>query len=367
MEVLSILNEDGSLDAKYQNIISDDDMLAILKMMIFNRIFDQRMLTLQRQGRLGFYLTSTGEEAVTIGSAYCLNENDPIFMSYREFGALLWRKVPKDLIMNQLIGNNQDTSKGRQMPVHYCYKDFYIPSISSPLGTQLPQACGAAYAFKIRQSGQVALAYLGEGTASTGEFHAGVNFSGALGAPAVFILRNNGYAISTPESKQSASTCLAQRAEGYGIFGKRIDGNDLFAVIYAIREAVQRARNGEGPSLIECLTYRMGAHSSSDEPSKYRSAEEEHQWEKVDAMKRLQRHAQWRGLWNQELHESEEQGVHREIDELIQRNEKWPPPRTESLFEDVYASIPEHIKTQKEEYLSFLHRQDSKIQEEGHG
>lgn len=361
-EVMGLMREDGSIDEDHLSLIPGEDLLRLLKLMIYNRIFDERMLLLQRQGRLGFYLTSTGEEAATFGAAYPLCVDDPIFISYRELGSLFWRGVPPEMILNQLIGNDKDPSKGRQLPVHYAYKEYHIPSVSSPVGTQIPHACGAAYAYQLRGTGQVTLAFFGEGTASTGEFHAGLNFSGTLKAPVVFILRNNGYSISTPEAYQSKASNLAKRAEGYGIHGEQIDGNDIFAVVKSVREAAERARNGEGPSLIEMQTYRLGAHSSSDEPSKYRSSQEEEDWKHFDGLTRLQRHVNWRGLWDDEQRQQHEQEVDASISKLIKAAAPWPPPPVPSLFDDVYEAMPKHLEQQKDNYLSFLRHQ-----EENHG
>ena len=265
----AILNEDGSCPEEYRELIDDDDLLRVLETFTLNRVIDRRFMTLQRQGRLSFYM--------------------------------LWRQIPLPLLLNQMIGNSQDLCKGRQMPVHYCYADFGVPSVSSPVGTQLPQACGFAYAARIQKTEQVALAFLGEGTASQGDFHTAVNFAGVFNAPAVFVIRNNGYAISTPESIQTAATNLASRGEGYGVPGFQVDGNDFLAVINMVGEAVERARRGDGPTLIEALTYRMGAHSTADDPSAYRSDEETERWERLDPQARLQRHARWRGIWNEEL------------------------------------------------------------------
>jgi len=355
-ELRSILNADGSCAEEYRGLIPDDDLLAILQTIVLNRVIDRRLMMLQRQGRLGFYLASTGEEVVTIASAYALRETDPIFLTYRELGALLWRKVPLNAIMNQLIGNAQDITKGRQMPVHYCYREYHLPSVSSPVGTQLPHACGFGYAARILKTDQVALAFLGEGTASQGDFHTALNFSGVLNAQTIFMIRNNGYAISTPESLQTRARSLAIRAEGYGIAGVRIDGNDLLMVVQAVREATERARSGGGPTLIEALTYRMGAHSSSDDPTRYRPEEEMEQWEKVDALARSQLHAKWRGIWTDAVEAEAWADAEKAVTQMISDCERWPPPPVESLFDDVYERMPEGLRRQKEEYLRFLAR-----------
>jgi len=353
-KLLSILNEDGSCAEEFLDLVPDGDLVAILRVIALNRVMDRRLMTLQRQGRLGFYLTSTGEEAVTVGAAYALRKDDPIFMTYRELGSLLWRRVPLHAIMNQLIGNAQDVNKGRQMPVHYGFREYHIPSVSSPVGTQLPHACGFGYAARLLKTGQVALAFLGEGAASQGDFHAALNFSGALNAQAIFLIRNNGYAISTPESVQTRARSLAIRAEGYGIAGLRIDGNDLLAVVQAVKEAAERARGGGGPTLIEALTYRMGAHSSADDPARYRPEEEARQWEQFDALARLRLHARWRDVWSDAMEEEAWAEAEKAVSQMIADGERWPPPPVEGLFDDVYERMPESLRAQKEEYLRFL-------------
>jgi 2-oxoisovalerate dehydrogenase E1 component alpha subunit len=324
---------------------------------------DRRFLALQRQGRLGFYMTSTGEEATTIGAACCLEPEDPIFLTYRELGSLLWRGVPLPLILNQLIGNSQDLSLGRQMPVHYCYREWNIPSVSSPVGTQLPHACGFAYAARIRKTGQVALAFLGEGTSSQGDFHTALNFAGAFNAPAVFVIRNNGYAISTPESVQTAARSLAARGEGYGMPGFQVDGNDLLAVVNVIGQAVNRARRDGGPTLVEAMTYRLGAHSTADDPSAYRSEEEAERWRSLDPMVRLRQHARWRGIWD-ETEETESQTQWEErITALIAECEPWPPPPLETLFQGVTHEPTRHLEEQREAYLRYWQAKMSETDE----
>jgi pyruvate dehydrogenase E1 component alpha subunit len=350
----SMLNVDGSSAAACQELIPDVDLVSILRVILLNRVMDRRLMTLQRQGRLGFYMTSTGEEAVTVGSAYALRDDDPIFLTYRELGSLLWRQVPLNAIMNQLIGNAADVCKGRQMPLHYCFREYQIPSVSAPVGTQLPHACGFGYAARIRQTHQVALAFCGEGAASEGDFHTAVNFSGVLNAQTIFMIRNNGYAISTPESAQTRADSLASRADGYGIPGVRIDGTDLLMVVKTVREAADRARGGGGPTLIEALTYRMGAHSSSDDPARYRSEEEMRQWEGLDALARLRLHATWRGIWTETLEAEAWADAEQAVSQMISDCERLPPPPVESLFDDVYDRMPAVLRTQKDEYLRFL-------------
>jgi TPP-dependent pyruvate/acetoin dehydrogenase alpha subunit len=359
----AVLNEDGSCDEAYRDLIGDDGVLAVLDVMILNRVVDRRFLALQRQGRLGFYMTSTGEEATTVGAAYCLRDDDPIFLSYRELGSVLWRGVPLDLILNQLIGNSRDPNLGRQMPIHHCYRDWNIPSVSSPVGTQLPHACGFAYAAKLRGTGQVALAFLGEGTASEGDFHTAVNFSGAFGVPAVYLIRNNGYAISTPESIQTAARNLAARGEGYGVPGVQVDGNDFLAVVHVVGAAVERARQGDGPTLVEALTYRVGAHSTADDPSVYRSDEETERWLQLDPVARLAAHARWRGIWDEEREAHAHAKWDARITELIAECERWPPPPLESFFQDVLQALTPQLEEQRAAYLRYWHARQSELEE----
>jgi 2-oxoisovalerate dehydrogenase E1 component alpha subunit len=350
----AILGEDGSCPDAWLDLVDDEHLLRALEQMVLNRVLDRRFLMLQRQGRLGFYMTSTGEEATTIGAAACLRDGDPIFLTYRELGSLLWRGVPLEPILNQLIGNNQDLTLGRQMPIHFCFREYAIPSVSSPVGTQLPHACGYAWGARHRRTGQVALAFLGEGTASQGDFHTALNFSGVFAVPAVFVIRNNGYAISTPESVQTAAESLARRADGYGIPGFQIDGNDYLAVVNAISRAVTRARDGGGPTLIEALTYRMGAHSTADDPSAYRSDEEAQRWQALDPLARLARHARWRGLWSETQEKDHWARCEQRVSELISACEEWPPPALETLFTGVLQEPSAQLEAQREAYQRYL-------------
>ena len=358
-KVYSILRPDGSCKDQYVTLISDSELLKVIETIVFSRLFETKMMLLQRQGRVGFSLTSTGEEATIIGSAFCLNPNDPLFLSYRELGALLWRGVPTPLILNQFMGNDHDLCKGRQMPVHYCYKEYFIPSVSAPVGTQLTHACGYGYASKLQKTGQVSLAFLGEGTASGSNFHAALNFGGVLKSPCIFVIRNNGYAISTPESIQTAAESLSSRAEGYGIMGIQIDGNDLLAVIKAIQEAVKRARQGLGPTLIEAMTYRLGAHSSSDSPEDYRGQDETKAWELYDPLDRLIKHAQWRHALPDTWLEKTQSHLQQQLENDIEACEHWSEPSINTMFEETYETTPIHLAEQRDNYLSFLSRNES--------
>lgn len=353
---ISLLNEDGTCAPEHARLIADEDLAAALDLLALNRILDRRLQMLQRQGRLGFWMTSRGEEAAIFGVAMELQLSDPIFLSYRELGCLLWRRIPLQLLFNQLIGNSQDLCLGRQMPVHYCYREWGIPSVSSPVGTQLPHATGFGYASKIRRTGEVAVAFCGEGTASQGDFHTALNFAGVFQTPTIFVIRNNGYAISTPESVQTAAESLAARGAGYGVPGFQVDGNDLLAMVHTMRAAVARARAGEGPTLIEAMTYRVGAHSTADDPSAYRTEAETKEWERVDPIERLKRFAAWRGVWDDAKEEASKAAWETRVTETLAACEKHPPPPVESLFEDVLAVPGAQLVEQRDEYLAWHRR-----------
>src|SRR5437773_4367184 len=264
-----------------------EDLIRLFRHMLRMRVLDQRMLSLQRQGGIGFYGTATGQEAAVTGSAYALRPTDWVFHALREMGVSLWRGTTVREIVCQLIGNQGDVLIGRQMPCHFSDRKVLTVAWSSVIGTQLPQAMGAAWAARILKHDTVCMGYLGDGASSSSDFHAAANFAGVFRVPVVFFCQNNQWAISVPLSQQTASESIAIKSKAYGFPGVRVDGNDLLAVIAATREAVARARRGEGPTLIEAVTFRMGGHSSSDDPTRYREAELVGVWERRDPLARL--------------------------------------------------------------------------------
>ena len=265
----SLLDYEGNLregiDPSLVPDIPDADCLRLYREFVKLRLVDDRYLKLQRQGRLGFYMQSTGEEAAQLGVAYALRQSDWVYPSYREPGIAFFRGYSISDFTNQLFGNDEDPIKGRQMPVHHSFRAGNYVSISSPVGTQIPQAVGTARAAQILKHDTVVSVFFGEGTTSPGDFHVGMNFAGVWKAPVIFVCRNNGWAISTPLAHQTASPSIAHKALGYGFPGLLVDGNDILAMITATRMAAARARAGEGPTLIEAYTYRRAAHSSSDD------------------------------------------------------------------------------------------------------
>uniref|UniRef100_A0A3Q3AKV4 2-oxoisovalerate dehydrogenase subunit alpha n=1 Tax=Kryptolebias marmoratus TaxID=37003 RepID=A0A3Q3AKV4_KRYMA len=300
-------------------------------------------------GRISFYMTNYGEEGTHIGSAAALEPTDLVFGQYREAGVLMYRGFPLDLFMAQCYANADDLGKGRQMPVHYGSKDLNFVTISSPLATQIPQAAGAAYAIKRENMNRVVICYFGEGAASEGDAHAGFNFSATLECPLIFFCRNNGYAISTPTNEQYRGDGIAARGPGYGMLSIRVDGNDVFAVYNATKEARRRAVAENQPFLIEAMTYRIGHHSTSDDSSAYRSVDEVNYWDKQDhPISRLRHYMTARGWWSEDDERSWRKQSRKTVMEAFERAERRLKPNVELLFTDVYDELTPGLSRQRE-------------------
>jgi pyruvate dehydrogenase E1 component alpha subunit len=334
--------------------LADDQLIELYRAMVRIRILDERMMTLQRQGRVGFYGACTGQEAAAIGSAYALRPTDWIFPALREAAAMLLRGFPLVPYIAQVFGNSGDVTKGRQMPSHQAARSVNQVSWSSCIGTQLPQAVGAAWAAKIKKDDTVVMAFLGDGATSSADFHVAMNFAGVFKAPIVFVCQNNHWSISVRTDRQTASESIAIKAVAYGFRGVKIDGNDVEAVFAAAREAVDRARAGGGPTLIEAETYRMGAHSSSDDPTRYRDPKEVEVWKARDPLDRLRARLQSAKIWDEARDETLKKELLDEINRAIAEAEALPPPEPLTLFEDVYAREPWNLAEQREELLRFL-------------
>ncbi len=343
-----VLDEDGGLVGDPgPHALSDAQILGLYRWMVLNRVLDERMVTLQRQGRIGFYIGSIGEEATVFGSTAGMEDGDWIFPSYREHGAALLRGLPLVTFMCDLLGNAGDAMKGRQMPCHEAWRPGRYASISSPIATEIPHAVGAAWAARLKGDEMVSLAFFGEGATSAHDFHTGLNFAAVRKIPVVFVCRNNGWAISVPREQQTAAATIAQKAIGYGMRGERVDGNDLLAVHDATRRARARAAAGEGPTLLECVTYRIEGHSTSDDPRVYRPAELVEPWKKKDPILRIRRYLAARGALDDELDARLRDEVREEVQRALRDAEAFPPkPPVESLFEDVYA---EPLRQQREQ------------------
>jgi pyruvate dehydrogenase E1 component alpha subunit len=351
-DLIRVLSDNGIAERAVEPAIAAEDLRKLYRVMVLNRLLDERMITLQRQGRIGFYIGSIGEEAAILGTAFALRPTDWIFPAYREAGAAFWRGMPIRQFICQLFGNREDVVKGRQMPNHYAARAFNIVSISSPVGTQIPQATGAAMAARLRGADMVSLVYFGDGTTSEGDFHVGLNFAGVYKAPVVFVCRNNQWAISVPAEKQTASSSIAVKAQAYGFEGVRVDGNDLLAVYQVAAAAVAKARRGDGPTLIEAVTYRLSGHSTSDDPRVYRQDNEVTAWKNRDPIQRFRRYLERKSLWTAAEDEELFRTLNAEIVQTLKEVENIPPPPLESMFDDVYATLPPHLVEQRAQLLA---------------
>ncbi|RLQ22571.1 thiamine pyrophosphate-dependent dehydrogenase E1 component subunit alpha [Seongchinamella sediminis] len=350
---LEILRADGTLyEGAEAPDLSRDLAIRIYRTMIFTRILDERMISAQRQGRLSFYLTCAGEEAAVAGSVAAFDEGDMIMGQYREQAALRFRGFTARQFMTQLLSTRNDLGKGRQMPVHYGSRELNFMTISSPLATQIPQAAGYAYGQRLDAQGEAlrhcTLCYYGDGAASEGDFHAGMNMAAVLKCPVVFFCRNNGYAISTPTAEQYAGDGIASRGVGYGMQTIRVDGNDLLAVYAASVAARRIAVESCEPVLIEAMSYRLGAHSTSDDPSGYRSREEEDRWREMDPIERMRLWLQARDWWSESEEKEALESYRSEVLRELKAEEKEPGPPLSEMAEDVYDTPPWHLREQME-------------------
>lgn len=351
-KVISVLRDDGTLDEARDPKLGLDEVVELYRQLTQTRLLDHKLTGLQRQGRIGFHVGSLGEEAAILGSTYAMRETDWIFPCYREFGSALMRGFSLQRFIDNMFGNANDVVKGRQMPDHYTCRAKGWGSISSPVGTQITQAVGFAWAAKIDGKDLASLVYFGDGATSSAEFHNGMNFAAVFRVPTVFFCRNNGWAISVPTERQTATRTFAEKGVAYSVPGVRVDGNDIFAVIAVTREAVARASAGEGPTLIEALTYRMGGHSTSDDPNRYRGDEQLAPWVARDPIERLRHYLTLHQAWDDAREEALQADIDRRFKEAVAIAEQTPAPALETMFEDVYAEPPWHLVEQRAALLA---------------
>lgn len=350
--LFSVLDLDGRADPDTDPRLDGALVKRIYEAMLRTRIIDARLLKLQRQGRIGFHVGAEGEEAAIIASTAALRDTDWIFPCYREWGAALYRGMSLQAYVDNMYGNANDIVKGRQMPDHITAREFRFGSITAPIGTQITQAVGFAWAAKIRRQDVVTATYFGDGATSSNDFHAGMNFAGVYQVPTLFLLRNNGWAISVPSEQQTHARTYADKGLGYGIPATRCDGNDALAVYACTRQALERAVRGEGPTLLELVTYRSGAHSSSDDPTVYRDAAEHEEQQKRDPMRRLRRYLEREHGYTEVEHAAFEERVQNELSACIERAESAPAPTIASMFEDVFEHMPPHLVEQQAEAVN---------------
>ncbi|KAL1903963.1 hypothetical protein Sste5344_010334 [Sporothrix stenoceras] len=363
MPTYRVLDQHGAVvDPTFEPDLGDEEVVKLYRDMLTISIMDVIMFDAQRQGRISFYMVSSGEEAACVGSASALSPEDVIFCQYREQGVFQQRGFTMKEFMSQLFANKHDSGKGRNMPVHYGSSRLNIHSISSPLGTQLPHASGAAYALKIQRlqnpaaDPRIVAVYFGEGAASEGDFHAALNIAATRSCPVVFICRNNGYSISTPALEQYRGDGIASRGLGYGIDTVRVDGNDLWAVRRAMARAREMAlQDGGKPVLLECLSYRVGHHSTSDDSFAYRAKVEVEDWKRRDnPISRLRKWMEARGCWDDAKEKEARETIRRDILKTFNEAEREKKPPIRALFEDVYEELTPDLRAQMKQLKDHL-------------
>ena len=344
-----VLNVEGEVKPGNRKPFSDEEAVKLFDMMLAISSYDSILYDVQRQGRISFYMTNAGEEGLQVACAAALKSQDMLWPQYRELGLFLYRGFTVQNITDQCMSTKDETGKGRQMPVHYCFPEGNIQAVTSPIATQLPQAAGAGYAYKLNKEDRVSVAFFGEGASSEGDFAVALNFAAVRKSQTMFICRNNGYAISTPASEQFASDGVAPRGPAYGIPTIRVDGNDVFAVY----EAVHAAREicvKEGPVLVELMTYRRGHHSTSDDSTRYRTQSEIGAWEVPghDPISRLSKYLIREKLITADREEAMRKECKKQVMAALKISEGKKKAAIREMFNDVYAEMPWHLKEQLE-------------------
>ncbi len=355
-DMVRVLDDDYKAVGPWDPKLDDDTLLKMLKTMAQVRAFDDRLHRMQRQGKTSFYMKCTGEEATSVAAAMALDADDMCFPSYRQQGILFVRGYPMVDMINQIFSNKADKLKGRQLPIMYSSKRLGFFTISGNLTTQYPQAVGWAMASASKGDTRIASVWTGEGSTAEGDFHSAMTFAAVYNAPVIMNVINNQWAISSFSGFAGAErTTFAARAVGYGIAGLRVDGNDPLAVYAAVQWAAERARTNQGPTLIEHFTYRAEAHSTSDDPTAYRSAQEREEWPLGDPITRLKRHLIHRGVWSKEQHEQLDKECIEAVKVATKEAEKngilghGMHQPFETMFQDVFEEMPWHLREQAEQ------------------
>ncbi len=334
---LDILDEKGNTDESLMPALRDDEIKRMYEVMVLARTFDQLALNLQREGRIGTYAPIHGQEASQIGSALALEKGDWVFPSFRENGVYLAVGHPPHMVIQYWGGDE----RGLRIA-----EDINIFPVCIPVASHIPHAVGAAMAAKYRGDRVAAVVYFGDGGTSEGDFHEGLNFAGVFRLPVIFICENNQWAISLPREKQTAAKTIAQKAYAYGFEGVQVDGNDIFAVYKATRDALNKAKQGNGPTLIECFTYRMSDHTTADDASRYRTKEEVEAWKEKDPILRLKLFMERKGLWTEQYQKDVDAGARAAVDEAEKKAESVTPPSPRDMFTYTYKTLSQ--RQQKE-------------------
>ncbi len=350
-EPISLLSDHGDWIAPFELDFDHDKLLMLYRDMVAARLLDERYTKLQRMGKTSFVPPSSGHEGAQIGLAHAMMvKKDWFFPYYRDHGAILAMGVPAIEILAQATGASIDPNRARQMPGHPSSRDFNVFTPCSAIASHIPPAVGTAISMKLQNTGQVTVASFGDGATSEGDFHAAINFAGVQGAPIVFVCQNNRLAISVDFHKQTAAENVAIKAKAYGMPGYLVDGMDVLACYMVMKEAVDRARSGVGPALVEMQVYRYGPHSSSDDDSRYRSKEDIESWRKRDPIIRMQKFLNKKGLWSEAQNKILYEDLEASLNKAVETIEASPEVPFDWMFEDVYAEMPEHLLEQREEY-----------------
>ena len=344
IESISILDPEGNVDADLEPSLDDEELHSLFRWLLLSRRYDERMLRLQRQGRIGTYGPALGQEAASLGPAFAMRKDDWFIPSFREPAGMLYRGWPIERLILWWGGNEKGSTPPQGL------RDL---PICVPVSSQVQYGAGIAWGCKLRKEDTVAVAFVGDGGTSEGDFHEGLNCAATFGAPLILIVQNNQWAISLPRAKQSASQTLAQKALAYGMDGIQADGNDILAMIVATREAIEKARNGGGPTLIEAVTYRLGVHTTADDPKKYRSEEEVEQWKPRDPLLRFWKYVKNKGVLDEQARDAMEEEISGQISEAVARAEAYQPDLGEP-FRHCFAEMPNHLRAQKKEFEAYL-------------
>ncbi|WP_323702746.1 pyruvate dehydrogenase (acetyl-transferring) E1 component subunit alpha [Mammaliicoccus sp. Dog046] len=342
-EMVQVLDEEGNVvNNDLLPDLSDEELVELMERMVWTRVLDQRSISLNRQGRLGFYAPTAGQEASQLASHYALEKADYVLPGYRDVPQLIWHGLP----LTKAFLFSRGHFIGNQFPEGV---NALSPQII--IGAQFVQTAGVALGIKKRGKQNVAITYTGDGGSSQGDFYEGINFASAYKAPAIFVIQNNNYAISTPREKQTAAKTLAQKAVSAGIPGVLVDGMDALAVYAVTKQARDRAVNGDGPSLIETLTYRYGPHTmAGDDPTRYRTSDEDSDWEKKDPLVRYRKYLEAKGLWNEEKENEVMERAKEEIKAAIKEADNTPKQKVTDLMENMYEEMPYNLAEQYEIY-----------------
>ncbi len=344
-KTVQVLDEDGKIvTPELEPELSEEQLRELMKRLVFTRVWDQRAISLNRQGRLGFYAPVSGQEASMVGSEFALEKEDFILPSYRDIPQMVWHGLP----MYQAFLYSRGHQHGGQIPenVHVLMPQIII-------GAQIVQTAGVALGLKKNNKKNVAVTYIGDGGTSQGDFYEGINFAGAYQVPAVFIIQNNRYAISVPVEKQTAAETLAQKSVAAGIPGVQVDGMDVLAVYRATREAAEHGRSGKGPVLIESLTYRYGPHTmAGDDPTRYRNDEELSEWEKKDPLVRFRKYLQNKNLWSEQDENDVIEQAKQAVADAIKKADETAKMTVTGLIDSMFETLPPHLEEQRRIYAA---------------